>query len=167
MVLLCGPLTIGCPSSGDETGGGNEGGNGTGGTAGTGGTGGTAGNGGDGGDGGSDGAFCGAEESCSLETDDCFDFCIGVCGGLENTEVGFCALDDACACVCFEGDCDRTGCTFVECTLGPTADDFCNDEGMDLCGGAPRDALCIATSAESGFCDIVCDSGVVTCTPDL
>ena len=170
MVLLCGLLSVGCPSSEKEdTGGGNEGGHGagaTGGTSGTSGTGGAVGSGGTAGGGGNSGGVCGAQESCMPGNASCHDFCIRLCGRLNNTDVAFCASDNACACVCFEGDCDRTGCTLIECTPSPTADDFCEGQALDVCGGTPRDAVCLRTGTETGFCDIVCDSGTETCTPE-
>lgn len=168
MVLLCSLLSIGCASSETDetgTGGGNDGGAGA--TGGTSRTGGAAASGGTAGSSGNPDGICGAQESCTPGNTSCHAFCIDLCGGLENTDAAFCGVDDACACVCFEDDCDRTGCTLIECTRSPTADDFCDDQGVELCGGAPRDALCLRNgAAETGFCDIVCDSGTETCTPD-
>lgn len=157
VMLVCGSLTLMGESCEDSNGGegGSSGDPGTGGDAGTGGTAGT---------GGSLGGSCGAEEPCTVGVDNCEDFCFSLC---TLPEIGFCGEDGACICVCTDGDCDRTGCTLVECTFEPdgSGDESCAAQGTSLCGGTPRDAICL--DANGGTCDIVCASGVVTCAPDF
>jgi len=154
MMVLGGLLTIGCTTETETSGSGNEGG--PGGTPGTGGMGGM------GGEGGSDGGSCGAEEPCDPDADNCYSFCSGLCS---LPEIGFCGEDGACICICTEGECDRTDCTLVECAFGDGGDESCAAQGTNLCGGTPRDAICL--DANGGTCDIVCASGVVTCAPDF
>jgi len=156
-MMVCGSLALMGQSCENSTG--DGGGAGTGGDPGTGGN---AGAGGTAGTGGSIGASCGADEPCTPGVDNCYDFCSSLC---ELPESGFCNDDEACICVCAgtEGDCDRTGCTVVECgEPGPDEDAFCAGQGTSLCGTGFRYAQCLG----NGLCDIICDSGAASCVSE-
>ena len=152
--------------------GGTDGGTGgtDGGTGGTdGGTGGT-----DGGTGGSVGNVCGAGTACDSQDGDSGEWCItNICGSQENLLYAFCndnpgnpAADGEFACGCEAGECSRTpendcfeptSCTFEG------GDAFCRDICATECGDEARDAFCVPTSPETGFCECACPDGTGTC----